>query len=288
MPVRQPHRRIRSQASGEGRAIRLTGILLATALLGMVTASTGSPSTGRAAPAASAGPVTVGSSATVGGTLRSALALRALAEELRPVSYRPPVDGRVVRPFERPMSAYGPGHRGVDLDAQPGVAVRAADRGRVHHAGSVAGVVWVSIDHADGVRTSYGPLTDLRVRAGDDVVRGEVIGVLDGTDHGDPEVDRGLHLGARRDGDYLDPMLLPGMASPRPTLVGAGGWWGAGHMVTPYDPWRGGRLAGVLTTPSPQATTPGFAVPPNSNHLMLVAGLSSTRDRKSTRLNSSH
>jgi murein DD-endopeptidase MepM/ murein hydrolase activator NlpD len=233
-----------------------------------------------AVPSAVAMPLlaTVAGPATITSAIRIAIALRELAEELRPIRYRLPVDGPVVRPFEPPSSEYGPGHRGVDLGVAPGTAVRAAERGVVRHAGSVAGVVWVSIDHEDGVRTSYGPLTALRVRAGDDVERGGTIGLLAPGDHGQPDVDQGLHLGARRHGVYIDPMLLPGMSGPRPTLVGSGSWWGAGHAVTPYDPWVGGRFGGVLTTPSPTASSAGFAVPPNPNHLLLVAGLASTSD----------
>ena len=217
--------------------------------------------------------------ATVGAVrtaLQVAATLRELADELRPPSYRLPVDGRVVRPFEPPADDYGPGHRGVDLDAPPGTSVRAAERGRVHHAGDVAGVTWVSITHEDGLRTSYGPLTALRVGEGDEVERGDVLGSVADADHGDPTRDVGLHLGARRGDHYVDPMRLPGIGRPRPTLVGAGGWTGAGHAVTPYDAWSGGRLGGVLTTPSPDATAPGYAVAPNANHLVLIAGLSST------------
>ena len=142
-----------------------------------------------------------------------AITLRELAEELRPISYRLPVDAPVVRPFE-PHDPYGPGHRGVDLDARAGMPVRAAERGRVGHAGQVAGVVWVSVDHEDGIRTSYGPLTALHVAAGDDVARGDVLGLVAPSHHGDPDIDRGLHLGARRDGAYLDPMRLPGIVTP--------------------------------------------------------------------------
>ena len=224
----------------------------------------------------SATPSQLAAVATVGSAIRIAITLRELADELRPVRHRLPVEGAVVRPFEPPSTDYGPGHRGVDLNAAPGAAVRATERGRVHHAGPIAGVVWVSIDHRDGVRTSYGPITSLRVRVGDEVERGQTIGLLASGDHGQPHVDHGLHLGARRDGVYIDPMLLPGLAGPRPTLVGAGGWRGTGHAVTPYDPWAGGRFGGVFTASSPRATTGGFAVPPNPNHLMLVAGLSST------------
>lgn len=220
-------------------------------------------------------PITPATVTAVRSALQIAAALRELAEELRPVSYRLPVDAPVVRPFEAP-DPYGPGHRGVDLDAAPGTVVRAAERGRVRHAARVAGIVWVSIDHEDGVRTSYGPLDAVRVTAGDEIARGAILGHVAGGDHGDAERDGGLHLGAQRDGEYLDPMRLPGIGVPLPTLVGDGGWWGADHAVTPYEPWGGGRLAGVLTTPSPRASEPGFAVPPNANHLVLVAGLSST------------
>lgn len=208
--------------------------------------------------------------------VRIAVALKDLADELRPPSYRLPVAGPVLRPFERPEGPYGPGHRGVDLAAPVGSAVRAAERGAIFHAGPVAGVVWVSIDHADGVRTSYGPLMALQVRSGDHVERGEIIGLLADGGHGDPEHDQGLHLGARRDGEYIDPMRLPGIGLARPTLVAEGGWWGAAPAVSPYAPWRGGRLGGLLVDASPVATAPGFGVAPNPNHLMLVAGLASS------------
>jgi murein DD-endopeptidase MepM/ murein hydrolase activator NlpD len=250
-------------------------LMLLVVLVGPVLAAPGPAGPALSGPAPS-GRLPLATFATVSGSVRIASALHELAEELRPVSYRPPVDGAVVRPFEPPITDYGPGHRGVDLAAMPGTAVRAAERGRVHHAGAVAGVVWVSIDHRDGIRTSYGPLTSLRVRAGDEVERGAVIGLLAAGDHGQPDVDHGLHLGARRGDVYIDPMLLPGLSGPRATLIGEGGWWGAEHAVTPYGGWAGGRMGGVLTAPSPRATAPGFAVPPNPNHLLLVAGLSST------------
>jgi murein DD-endopeptidase MepM/ murein hydrolase activator NlpD len=262
------------RSAHHARILRTVACLLATLLL-LVVSLAPPIASGERTPGSLA-PFPLATVATVGSSVRVALALRELADELRPVSYRPPVDGAVVRPFEPPSTDYGPGHRGVDLDAVPGAAVRAAERGRVHHAGSVAGIVWVSIEHRDGILTSYGPLTALQVGAGDEVERGQVIGLLASGGHGQPDVDHGLHLGARRDGVYIDPMLLPGLSGPRATLVGTGGWWGTAHAVTPYDPWAGGRLGGVLTTPSPRATAPGFAAPPNPNHLLLVAGMSST------------
>lgn len=225
------------------------------------------------------GPVLPGTATvTVGSALRVALALRELADELRPLRYRLPVDAPVVRPYVEPSHAFGPGHRGIDLDAAPGSAVRAAERGRIHHAGQVAGIVWVSIQHEDGTLTSYGPLTGLQVRQGDDVARGALLGVVADGHHGDPEIDRGLHFGARRGGVPIDPVGLPGLRAAVPSLIGSGGWWGADHAVVPYDPWGGGRFAGVLTSPSPTADRAGYAVAPNANHLVLVAGLSSTSE----------
>src|SRR5262249_13015098 len=70
-------------------------------------------------------------------------------------AWRRPVDGPVVRPFEEPSSAYGPGHRGADLAAPPGTPVHAANDGVVTFAGTVAGTLHVTVAHAGGLRTSY-------------------------------------------------------------------------------------------------------------------------------------
>ena len=56
----------------------------------------------------------------------------------------PPLEGRVVRGFDAPPSPYAAGHRGVDLAARAGSAVRAAAAGRVYFAGVVAGIGSVS------------------------------------------------------------------------------------------------------------------------------------------------
>lgn len=121
-----------------------------------------------------------------------------------------PVPGRVVRPFEAPDHAYGPGHRGVDLAAEPGDPVRAALAGRVTFAGQVAGVGWVTLDHGGGLRTTYGDITPA-VHRGEAVAMGERIGVL---------VAGHLDWGARLDGDYLDPLHL--LARWRAHLTRAG------------------------------------------------------------------
>ncbi len=72
---------------------------------------------------------------------------------------------RVTRSFEPPQTAYGPGHRGVDLAGRAGQLVRAAGSGRVSFAGPVAGRGVVAITHPGGLKTTYEPVR-AGVRAG--------------------------------------------------------------------------------------------------------------------------
>ena len=128
----------------------------------------------------------------------------------------PPLPGDlvVVRPFEAPAHRYGPGHRGVDLAAVPGDPVLAAGDGVVVFAGMVAGRPVVSVDHADGLRTTYEPV-DPSVGAGQAVSRGQPIGTLAAGHAGCPVAC--LHWGLRRGEDYLDPLSL--LRPPRVRLL---------------------------------------------------------------------
>lgn len=121
-------------------------------------------------------------------------------------TYAWPVQGPVLRPFEPPSSTYGPGHRGIDIGAPLGTQVRAPAAGVVAFAGPIAGSLYVSIDHPDGVRTSYSWLAEVLVRRGDGVARGAPI-ARTGPGHpgsGTPH----LHFAARVGETYIDPMLL--------------------------------------------------------------------------------
>jgi hypothetical protein len=187
-----------------------------------------------------------------------------------------PHHGAVLRGFEPPASAFGPGHRGVDLDARPGEVVRASADGIVTFVGTIDRTRWVSIAHPDGVVTSYGPIDEPSVQPGHEVARNGAIGQLAAGTHGNGE--RGLHWGARRGGRYVDPLSLVDDAPPRPSLVDAGGWRGTDHVVVPYEPWGGGSPGGWRYAPSPTADRPGFAVPPNPNHLVVLSGLGSSSD----------
>ena len=138
----------------------------------------------------------------------------------------PPVTARVAVPFRAPDCRWCPGQRGLEYANRAGVAVRAAGAGAVVFAGQVAGVVWVTVDHGGGLRTSYGPLRRVAVRRGATVAAGTALAVAAGP----------LHFGVRIDGRYVDPAgllgrpvhLVPRLFSPtaripRPPAVRCGG-----------------------------------------------------------------
>ena len=114
--------------------------------------------------------------------------------------------GPILRSFEPPSGPYAPGHRGIDVGAPLGTPVLAAGDGVVAFAGWVAGSLFVSIDHPDGVRTTYSWLSSVAVSKGQTVAKGAVIAA---SGHGHPEVPvPHLHFGARVGTVYIDPMLL--------------------------------------------------------------------------------
>jgi murein DD-endopeptidase MepM/ murein hydrolase activator NlpD len=111
----------------------------------------------------------------------------------------------VVRPFLRPATRYGTGHRGVDLAGSTGQAVLAVEAGTVTHVGRIAGRGTVSVLHASGVRSTYQPV-DPVVTSGQAVGRGTRLGRLAASgSHCQPAC---LHLGAVRGEAYLDPLVF--------------------------------------------------------------------------------
>jgi murein DD-endopeptidase MepM/ murein hydrolase activator NlpD len=137
----------------------------------------------------------------------------------------------VVAPFREPTHRYGPGHRGVDLAAAPGSSVLAAAAGTVVFAGVLAGRGVVSVQHGDGLRTTYEPVTP-SVAAGGFVERGAVLGVLGSGHRGCPGAC--LHWGLRRDRTtYLDPLVL---LAPRRL-----------RLLPVPDPWPDGPARRTVT-----------------------------------------
>lgn len=143
------------------------------------------------------------------------------------------------RSFEKPQSDYGAGHRGVDIAAPAGTAVRAVAPGTVVFAGTVGTVEAVTVLHG-AERSTYQPVR-AGVRQGDAVERGEVLGtLLPGPSHCAGPC---LHLGrvGQSDRDYRDPL----------DVLGGGRF----RLISPDGPppappaGAGGALLGPVTAP---------------------------------------
>ncbi|MFJ6659435.1 M23 family metallopeptidase [Streptomyces sp. NPDC091377] len=123
-----------------------------------------------------------------------------------PVGDRP----RVLRGWEPPLTPYGAGHRGVDLEAGSGLPVRSPVPGRVTFAGPVGGkgviVVELTGSGEPPLRTTYEPVR-ASVRKGATIQAGEQLGTVTaaGASHC---AGRCLHWGLRRADAYLDPLTL--------------------------------------------------------------------------------
>ena len=118
-----------------------------------------------------------------------------------------PVAGPVVRGFDPPDDPYGSGHRGIDIAAPAGSPVVAADAGTVTFAGRVGGELFVSVRHAAGLATTYAWLSSVDVSRDQTVLRGQEIARSGGGHPGSVEPSH-LHLGAKLDGSYIDPLLF--------------------------------------------------------------------------------
>jgi Peptidase family M23 len=129
--------------------------------------------------------------------------------------------------FRAPPHPFGRGHRGVDLVGTAGQPVLAARAGTVVFAGPIGARSVVSVDHDDGLRTTYEPVLPT-VRAGAVVRAGDVLGLLEPGHAGCP-APACLHWGVRRGPqEYLDPLVLL-----RPPEV---------RLLPVPDPWPGGTV----------------------------------------------
>lgn len=118
-----------------------------------------------------------------------------------------PLDrGELANLFDSPTHQYGAGHRGIDVVGTIGDPVRAVAAGHITFAGSVGGVLAVTVDHGRE-RSTYQPVA-ARVSVGDAVTARQVIGtLLGGPSHCSGSC---LHLGRVSSGVYLDPLEVMG------------------------------------------------------------------------------
>ncbi|MPY94616.1 MAG: peptidoglycan DD-metalloendopeptidase family protein [Acidimicrobiia bacterium] len=116
------------------------------------------------------------------------------------VRYHRPVRAPLVDRFRVPAGPYGAGNRGWEYETTPSTVVRASAGGTVAFAGTVAGELYVSVLHADGLRSTYSYLARISVSVGQVVHSGQQLGA---TGHR-------FQVGFRRGEAYVDPALLFG------------------------------------------------------------------------------
>ena len=140
------------------------------------------------------------------------------ARWLWPVS--PP---RLTKGYVAPATPYAAGHRGIDIAAEAGAAVIAPAAGTVHFSGVVVDRPVLTIDHGDGVLSSYEPVAS-PLTVGAVVAAGDSIGSVASGAHCTGEC---IHVGVRIDGEYVSPLLFfdrvpPSVLLPLRRASGAG------------------------------------------------------------------
>jgi murein DD-endopeptidase MepM/ murein hydrolase activator NlpD len=120
----------------------------------------------------------------------------------------------VLRAFDPPDKPWMSGHRGVDLEAAAdGAQVTSPESGTVSFVGVVVDRPVITIDHGDGLRSSFEPV-ESHLTAGAAVAKGDVIGTaLPGHCAALPCV----HWGVRRGEDYLNPLSF--VTDLRPSIL---------------------------------------------------------------------
>ena len=172
----------------------------------------------------------------------------------------PPLDSTISRYFQAPVGEWGSGHRGIDYAVMPGAQVRAAAPGIVTFAGPVAGVLAVTIDHTDGLETTYSQLSEIHVSRGEGVGEGRFVGAAGRSHTGQSS---GLHFGVKLDDRYVDPLEFMG-----PVDMGA-----ALHLAPLARTHAGaGEREEPCRHPAQLSERPP---PPNRNIAVAIAGLNS-------------
>lgn len=95
-------------------------------------------------------------------------------------------------------------HRGIDIAGHVGTPIIAPAAGKVTSCGYVSDFGnYVVIDHGTGIMTRYGHLTSYRVKTGQVITRGEIIGLMGSTGR---STGPHLHYEVWKDGQSVNPM----------------------------------------------------------------------------------
>ncbi|MBP3044057.1 M23 family metallopeptidase [Arthrobacter jiangjiafuii] len=122
----------------------------------------------------------------------------------------------VQRFFQPPAQRWLPGHRGVDLPAEPGTAVLSPEAGTVVFAGWVVNRPVLTVDLGSGVLASFEPVQAVKAD-GTKVSEGEVIGHVGAPAEPGHCPASCLHWGVRVHGNYVNPLNY--VTDRRPSIL---------------------------------------------------------------------
>ncbi|MCM2272787.1 MAG: M23 family metallopeptidase, partial [candidate division Zixibacteria bacterium] len=104
-----------------------------------------------------------------------------------------------------PFTGFKQMHRGIDVAAQPGTPIVAPAKGKILFAGWDSGGLGnlVVIEHGYGFVTRHGHMSKVLVKRGQDISRGDLIGLMGSTGY---STGSHLHYEVYRNGKALNPM----------------------------------------------------------------------------------
>jgi murein DD-endopeptidase MepM/ murein hydrolase activator NlpD len=102
-----------------------------------------------------------------------------------------------------PFTGYKQMHRGIDIANHSGTPIIATADGVVRDTSRVAGMGrLITIDHGFGFKTRYGHLSEITVKNGQRVKRGDVVGLMGSTGY---STGPHLHYEVLRNGQFINP-----------------------------------------------------------------------------------
>ncbi|WP_427004159.1 M23 family metallopeptidase [Pseudarthrobacter sp. H2] len=171
------------------------------ALLAVLFLALSPAAAGAAGPAGGVAPAGAATAAAVAGVALARTAIPAPAGWSWPLDPRPDV----LRAFHPPAKPWLSGHRGVDLRAaHDGAPVTSPAAGTVSFVGVVVDRPVITIDHGNGLRSSFEPVQS-ELLPGAAVSKG---GVLGSSRPGHCGPVPCIHWGVRRGGEYLNPLAF--------------------------------------------------------------------------------
>ncbi len=114
-----------------------------------------------------------------------------------------PISGTITSRYGSRESIRNHTHKGLDIAAPIGTAIKATADGTVSFSGVKGGYgKLIIIDHGNGIQTYYGHCSKLYVKVGDKVNSADVIGAVGTTGN---STGPHLHFEIRRNGEYVNP-----------------------------------------------------------------------------------